>query len=182
MGAKSSKHPAKEIDPRALDPQRASKVDLVTEAQIAEFRDAFNSFDRDGSGHIDKEELKLLCEWVGQETTEAEIDEMMAMADGDGSGKIDLWEFITLMAHKMGDRNPSESLHSAFSVFDKDESGYINADEIKEVMRTMGEPVDDKIIEAVLDGMDKDGDGLINYEEFAFIVTKEMRSSGYSIM
>ena len=52
-------------------------VDRMTEAQLHEFREAFNNFDKDRSGYIEAFELKQLCEWVGQEATEAEIQEMV---------------------------------------------------------------------------------------------------------
>ena len=36
-----------------------------------------------------------LCEWVGQDTSDEEVANMMAIADGDKSGKIDFWEVST---------------------------------------------------------------------------------------
>ena len=146
------------------------------------FRQAFFQFDEDRSGFIDKNELRNLCEWVGQDVSENDLNEMMAIADGDGSGQIDFWEFSTLMAHKMGDTTPDRTLHAAFSVFDTDGSGNISADEIRGVMREMGESVSEKDIQNVLGGIDLDGDGNINYEEFAQAVTKEMQESGHTIV
>ena len=103
-------------------------------------------------------------------------------ADSDGSGKIDFWEFATLMAHKMGDVNPDKTLASAFAVFDQDGSGMVDADELKSVMRELGEQVDEEDIKRVLKSMDVDGDGTINYHEFSAVVTKEMKMGGYNIV
>lgn len=69
----------------------------MTETQISEFKDAFDSVDLDRSGEIDATELKKLCEWCGEILTDDDVARMMAMADTDGSGKIDFWEFVTLM-------------------------------------------------------------------------------------
>lgn len=161
----------------------AQRVDKMTEAQLHEFRDAFNHFDKDGSGSIDQTELRSLCEWVGQETNDEEVKSMMYLADGDNSGKIDFWEFATLMAHKMGDAaNPDKTLHAAFSVFDFDGSGTISAEEIREVMLEMGEPIEEGDISSVMGDIDSNGDGSVDYDEFAKVVTREMRDGGFALV
>lgn len=77
----------------------------------------------------------MLLMAVGQESTEEEVADMMALADGDGSGSIDFWEFATLMMHNMADPNPEETLRAAFQVFDSNGDGMISAKELKRVMR-----------------------------------------------
>ena len=78
----------------------AKNVDSLTQSHIREFRDAFNSVDKDGSGEIDARELKQLCEECGEVLTDDDVAKMMAMADSDGSGRIDFWEFVTLMVSR----------------------------------------------------------------------------------
>jgi len=73
---------------------------------------AFKTFDNDGSGHIDKEELlKLLgidniSDMMEVRVTEAEVDAIMKEVDLNGDGKIDFDEFLQMM-RKMprGERN-----------------------------------------------------------------------------
>ena len=104
-------------------------------------------------------------------------------ADGDQSGEIDFWEFATLMAHKMGDaNNPDAALRAAFSIFDKDGDGTISADEIRDVMHEMGEPVLDHDIEKVIGDIDVNGDGHVDYDEFSRVVTKEMLEGGFTLL
>ncbi|MCJ1440326.1 MAG: hypothetical protein MMC23_000809 [Stictis urceolatum] len=62
-----------------------------------EIKKAFEVFDRDGSGQISKAELQDVMKSIGEKLTDAEIDEMMAQADEDGSGTIDYQEFMKLM-------------------------------------------------------------------------------------
>jgi calmodulin len=181
-GASPSKANQKSNPKNAASPEPVmTPADRLTEAQILEFREAFYAFDKDRSGYIDKDELKNLCAWVGQDATDADIDSMMVLADGDNSGKIDFWEFCTLMAHKMGDTNPDKTLRHAFRVFDNDGSGTISADELKDVMREMGEQIDESDMDSLMRCMDVNGDGQIDYEEFSDIVTKEMQMGGYML-
>jgi calmodulin len=85
------------------------------------------------------------------------------------------------MAHKMGDTNPDKTLRHAFRVFDNDGSGTMSADELKDVMREMGEQIDESDMDSLMRCMDVNGDGQIDYEEFADIVTKEMQMGGYML-
>jgi len=64
---------------------------------------AFKTFDQDGSGHIDKEELmKLLgveeiSDTMQVKYTSQEVDAIMKEVDLNGDGKIDFDEFLTMM-------------------------------------------------------------------------------------
>ena len=139
-------------------------------------------FDVDRSGAIDREEFKRLCDYVGHDVNEAEIDEMMSLADEDGSGSIDFWEFATIMARKMGgSANTEKLLEAAFHVFDQDGDGTISANELKAVMKEMGEPVHPGDIDRVIGAIDLDGDGVIDLSEFSQVVTKAMRDGGYTL-
>ena len=62
-----------------------------------ELKDAFAIFDTDGSGSIDRKELKRLMKKLGQALTEAELDAMMDEVDSDGDGVISFKEFKAMM-------------------------------------------------------------------------------------
>ena len=53
-----------------------------------ELREAFKVFDKDGSGSINAEELKLVMTTLGENLTEEELDEMIQEADIDGDGEV----------------------------------------------------------------------------------------------
>ena len=55
----------------------------------AELRAAFEVFDKDGSGTINAQELFQVMKSIGEDFTEAQIDEMLKEADHDGNGTID---------------------------------------------------------------------------------------------
>lgn len=62
-----------------------------------ELRDAFAVFDTDGSGSIDRKELKRLMKKLGQALSEAELDAMMDEVDTNGDGEISFEEFKAMM-------------------------------------------------------------------------------------
>jgi calmodulin len=198
-----------------------SVIDMLTEAQLDEFREAFNSFDKvcagcglllstshweemtlavrahakerglrlacvraldvisfgrlahtpralaqNGGGSIDARELKELMVSAGQNPTDEELEEMIRIADADGTGDIDFAEFVTLMAHRIADEKSEETLRAAFSVFDTSGDGFINAEEMRRIMMHMGEPVTLDDVDQVIRKVDRDGDGVIDYNEF----------------
>lgn len=58
-----------------------------------DIKECFDTFDADGSGAIDKDEIKKVCEALGVDASGAEIDELIKQADSDGDGKIQYKEF-----------------------------------------------------------------------------------------
>ena len=77
------------------------QADQLTEEQIAEFKEAFSLFDKDGDGTITTKELGTVMRLLGQNPTDAELKDMINEVDADGSGTIDFPEFLTMMACKM---------------------------------------------------------------------------------
>ena len=61
----------------------------LTDEQIAEFKEAFALFDKDGDGTITTKELGTVMRSLGQNPTEAELQDMINEVDADGNGTID---------------------------------------------------------------------------------------------
>jgi calmodulin len=138
----------------------------LTEEQIAEFKEAFSLFDKDGDGTITTRELGTVMRSLGQNPTEAELQDMINEVDQNGNGQIDFAEFLTMMSRKMQENDTEEEIVEAFKVFDKDGNGFISAAELRHVMTNLGEKLTDEEVDEMIREADVDGDGQINYEEF----------------
>ena len=55
----------------------SAMADQLTEEQIAEFKEAFSLFDKDGDGTITTKELGTVMRSLGQNPTEAELQDMI---------------------------------------------------------------------------------------------------------
>lgn len=145
----------------------------LSEEKIAEFKEAFSLFDRDGDGRITTKELGTVMRSLGQNPTEAELQKMAVEADKDGSGTIDFPEFLSLMAKKMRDADSEEEMREAFRVFDKDGNGYISAAELRHIMTNLGEKLTDEEVDEMIREADVNDDGEVNYEEFVRMMTEK---------
>ncbi|KAF8625665.1 hypothetical protein AX15_005244 [Amanita polypyramis BW_CC] len=139
-------------------------ADQLTEEQISEFKEAFSLFDKDGDGTITTQELGTVMRSLGQNPTEAELQDMINEVDADGNGTIDFPEFLTMMARKMRDTDSEQEIKEAFRVFDKDGNGFISAAELRHVMTNLGERLSDSEVDEMIREADVDGDGQINYD------------------
>ena len=120
--------------------------------QIAEFKEAFSLFDKDGDGTITTKELGTVMRSLGQNPTEAELQDMINEVDADGNGTIDFPEFLTMMARKMKDTDSEEEILEAFKVFDKDGNGFISAAELRHIMTNLGEKLTDEEVDEMIHG------------------------------
>ncbi|KAI3705282.1 hypothetical protein L1987_75517 [Smallanthus sonchifolius] len=122
----------------------------------------FQMIDTDNSGHITFDELKAGLKRVGANLKESEIYDLMQAADVDDSGTIDYGEFVAATLH-MSKIEKENHLFVAFSYFDKDGSGYITADELQHACEEFGIDVP---FEELIQDVDQDNDGRIDYNEF----------------
>ncbi|XP_017368651.1 calmodulin-like protein 3 [Cebus imitator] len=148
-------------------------ADQLTEEQITEFKEAFSLFDKDGDGCITTRELGTVMRSLGQNPTEAELQDMMREIDQDGSGTVDFPEFLRMMARKMRDTDSEEEIREAFRMFDKDGNGLVSASELRHIMTRLGEKLSDEEVDEMIRAADTDGDGQVNYEEFVHMLVSK---------
>jgi serine/threonine-protein phosphatase 2B regulatory subunit len=131
----------------------------------------FQEGDRDNSGLIEYPEF---CEVLGVEPTPA-VEKLFKLFDKDGSGKIDIKEFMIGLSNFTG-ASKDEKLQFAFAVYDQDNSGSISREELSRILMAnhlakTPEEVKRKA-DTIMMQADKDGNGVITFDEFVAVSKK----------
>ncbi|KAJ8044770.1 Calmodulin [Holothuria leucospilota] len=158
------------VSPEGSKPQ--SLIEELNKEQILEFREAFETFDRDHDGVISVKELKRILKMIGLDLPDEDVQDMFDEADQDGNGTLDFVEFMAMVTKKMTDTDVREDIKEAFKVFDKKGVGFLTTLELREIMMTHGDysmSLDE--VDEMISHADMDGDGSINYEEFVKVLT-----------
>lgn len=98
---------------------------MFSQAQVAEFKEAFQLMDHDKDGIISKSDLRATCDAVGKLANEKELDEMV----NEASGPINFTQLLALFGNRMADSggtDDDEVVVAAFRSFD--EGGTIDSE------------------------------------------------------
>ncbi|VDK49558.1 unnamed protein product [Gongylonema pulchrum] len=88
-------------------PQRATSnvFAMFDQAQIQEFKEAFNMIDQNRDGFIDVQDLQDMFASLGKEVTEEFLEKMI----NEAPGPINFTMFLTLFGEKLTGTDPEES-------------------------------------------------------------------------
>jgi len=138
----------------------------MSDAQIKDLRETFIAMDEDGDGLLTVKELEEGMQRAGMTEIPPELNDIIKDVDSNGSGTIDYTEFL---AATLDRKNyiAEDVCWAAFRVFDKDGSGTISKDELAQVLSDGAvAAVAQKDIAELLNEVDQNGDGEIDFQEF----------------
>ncbi|KAM5247349.1 calcium-binding protein 2 isoform 3-T3 [Ctenodactylus gundi] len=142
--------------------------------EIEELQIAFQEFDRDRDGYIGYRELGACMRTLGYMPTEMELIEISQQISG---GKVDFEDFVELMGPKLlaetADMIGVRELRDAFREFDTNRDGCISVGELRAALKALlGERLSQREVDEILQDIDLNGDGLVDFEEFVRMMSR----------
>lgn len=107
---------------------------MFDQAQIQEFKEAFNMIDQNHDGFIDEEDLQAMLASLGREPSDEYIEAMIKEAPG----PINFTMFLTLFGDKLVGTDPEDVIRNAFSCFDEQGVGTIHENTLRDLLTTVG--------------------------------------------
>ncbi|XP_019620314.1 PREDICTED: leucine-rich repeat-containing protein 74B-like isoform X2 [Branchiostoma belcheri] len=172
----------KKAKPRA-DPM--TKLKQYVEKNNLRLVDLFNQFDKDKSMSVTREEFAQGIEATGIDLSPDELNRLLDTLDKDGDGEIEYGELVFgAQAHQEQERKMAKTIAQdvltalrmhiekrglrmwdVFRAMDEDGSMTVSREEFRVGIRNTGIELEDEELDVLIDYLDKDGDGDIDYEE-----------------
>eukprot|EP00112_Aurelia_sp_Birch-Aquarium-sp1_P024836 Seg8003.1 transcript_id=Seg8003.1/GoldUCD/mRNA.D3Y31 product=Squidulin protein_id=Seg8003.1/GoldUCD/D3Y31 len=150
----------------------------------------FGAINISGTGRIDKDEFADIFYHLDLEISDDYLIKLFNAADKDGSGAIEIGDFIETFNLSKKNQGLYESrLHETFEMMDLDGNGYLSRNEVKQCIMVNCNDTPEEIIHNLIDDADVNEDGQISYTEFLDMwktygkrVTKDRTESMYEII
>ncbi|KAA8522284.1 hypothetical protein F0562_012957 [Nyssa sinensis] len=136
----------------------------LSEHQVASMREAFTLFDTDGDGKIAPSELGILMRSLGGNPTQAKLKEIVAQENL--TSPFDFSRFMELMSKHMQPEPFDRQLLDAFSVLDKESTGYVAVADLRHILTSIGEKLEPSEFDEWIREVDVGSDGRMRYEDF----------------
>ena len=153
----------------------SKKLD-IPEDKVAEYKEAFDMFDRNKTGTLSIGDITKIMKNFGYPMTKEEARGMISNVDASGDGEVDFEEFVMLMEKQVHNLSDDPVL-LAFRDFDKNDDGKITNREFKYILTHVGENTfSEKEVEGLFKDCGLKEEDELEYEDFVLLWRKHMKS------
>ncbi|XP_065108161.1 myosin light chain 1, skeletal muscle isoform [Paramisgurnus dabryanus] len=154
---------------------KAAAVDLssvkleFSQDQLEDYKEAFGLFDRVGDSKVAYNQIADIMRALGQNPTNKEVSKILGNPTADDMlhKRVDFEGFLPMLQFVVNSPNKAtyEDYVEGLRVFDKEGNGTVMGAELRIVLSTLGEKMNETEIEALMAGQE-DENGCVNYEAF----------------
>jgi calmodulin len=143
----------------------------VPEDKVKIAKDVFKKFDKRGQDKISTNDLGPAFRSLSLTVKPDTLKEWADSLDDDATGFIDENGFLILLARKMQDDQDEKDLREAFRVLDKNKRGEIDVEDLRWILKGLGDDLTSEEIEEMIRDTDRDGSGFVDFDEFYKLMT-----------
>jgi len=138
------------------------------QAQIQEFKEAFQMIDADRNGIITVGDLKATYASLGVRNMDQDVLDGMCAEAG---APINFTIFLNMLADKLHGTDPEDQIVAAFKVFDKQNTGVVPKAYLTEVLTTQADRFDAKEMETLFEIAPINDNDELDYKNFCYMLT-----------
>jgi len=127
-------------------------------------RQIFYAFDHDLSGNIAMCELADALRCCGLYVSQKEVHKLKLFLKLEHQRVVSFAQFYQFL--KLRKKDSIERLTKAFMRFDKKNTGFVDTIELRRCLTTMGEALTESQVDNMLEGLDVNKDGMVEFQEF----------------
>lgn len=137
---------------------------MATNEELARYKESFDMFDKDGDGKISTPEFAEVLKQIGIDADEEEVKGMIWTVSH--AEEVNFEAFVKIMRNEAPSGDTEENVIRCMKALDYDASGKINAFELKHIMLHLSKELKENVIDGMLAEVDKDENGMFDYERF----------------
>jgi uncharacterized protein (DUF924 family)/Ca2+-binding EF-hand superfamily protein len=147
---------------------------IMTPKHSAEFAEIFRTFDKDGSGFLEVEELSAVLTSTGHHYSDFQLQEAVDQVTGrKGSTGLTFEQFANLIRVKLGSTLDTR-LQQRFRMFNADDSGEISLEKFTACVQGLDGLVTTSEAAAMFKKCDLDASGSISMQDFMGIMKRRL--------
>jgi calmodulin len=148
-----------------------------TDEKLKEYKTAFDLCDKFSKGLLTQSEADSAFKCLGYDFSEEELIKIFRELGTEyvlNNNKPELMltfiSFVSYLNKRSKEVDMEDELMEAFKSFDRDGDRKLNINEMKYLLLTLGERLEDVEIEEIISQVDSTGEGAINYRDFVNIM------------
>jgi len=146
----------------------------MTDEQKGTMERVFTMFDPKNTGEIAVKQLPQILRTLGSSAGKKEISEKVGQVIASDQSSVDFDTFCDVVLPLMEEEDfeaVREELKTAFRLYDREGLGYITPKVLKEILLELDHKLTDDELNDIVDEVDSDGSGSIDFDEFMEMMT-----------
>ncbi|THD28937.1 Calcium-binding protein [Fasciola hepatica] len=153
----------------------AFKIDdfTIQEDQVKTAKDVFKRYDKRGQDKISTTDLGPAFRALNLKVKPDTLKEWADQVDDDATGFIDFNGFLICFGKSLQEEQDERDLRDAFRVLDKNKRGEIDVEDLRWILKELGDDLTEEEIDDMIRDTDTDGSGFVDFDEFYKLMTSE---------
>uniref|UniRef100_A0A1L8E5Q0 Putative troponin c isoform 1 n=1 Tax=Nyssomyia neivai TaxID=330878 RepID=A0A1L8E5Q0_9DIPT len=150
-------------------------MEELDEEQMKILTNAFKAFDTEN--HVLTQDIGTILEMLGHKLDDQSLKTLIRAHDPKQTGKLNFEKFCALAGDYVDVEEDQDAiraeLREAFLLYDKNGYGYLTTEVLRDILHELDDKITEEDLDMMIDEIDADGSGTVDFEEFMEVMTGE---------